>query len=45
MLKSLKKHWNMPVENKAPLLKYTNYHSLTALMDHIYTVTEKHLYR
>ena len=32
-------------ENKAPLLKYTNYHSLTTPMNHIYTVTDRSLYR
>ena len=30
-------------ENKAPLPKYTNYHSLNALVDHIYAVTDKNL--
>ena len=43
--KKLKKQQSGPIENKAPLLKYTNYHSLTALMDRIYVVTEKNLYR
>ena len=28
-----------------PLPKYTNYHSLIALVDHIYAVTNKNLYR
>ena len=43
-VKSLKKHWNKPVENKASLLRYTN-HSLTAPVDHIYAVIDKNLYR
>ena len=34
-----------PVENKDLVLKYTNYHSLTASVDHIYAVTNKNLYR
>ena len=29
LAKSLKKQWNRLAENKVPLLKYTNYHSLT----------------
>ena len=42
--KSQKKQWNGPVENKASLLKYTNYHSLTALVD-FYAVINRSLYR
>ena len=33
------------MENKGPLSKYTNYHSLTAPLDHVYAVTDKNLYR
>ena len=44
-LKSPKKHLNGPVEKKAPFLKYTNYHFLTAPVDHIYAITDKNLYR
>ena len=43
--KSPKKQRNGSIENKAPLPKYTNYHSLTALVDHIYAVTDNNLYR
>ena len=45
LIKSPKKQRNGPAENKAPLLKYTNYHFLTFLVDHIYAVTDKSLYR
>ena len=44
-VKSLKKHRNEAVENKAPLPKYMNYHSLIASVDHIYVVTDNNLYR
>ena len=43
--KSLKKQRSGPVENKGPLPKYTNYHSLNAPLDHIYAVTVRGLYR
>ena len=43
--KTPKKQWNEPVENKVPLPKYTNYHSLAAQVDHIYVVTNKNFYR
>ena len=33
------------MEDKAPLLKYTNYHVVNAPVDHIYVVTDKGLYR
>ena len=39
------KQKNRLVENKGPLLKYTNYHSLTTPLDHIYAVTDQGLYR
>ena len=32
-------------DHKAPLLKYTNYHALNAPQDHIYTMTNKNLFR
>ena len=35
----------MPVENKGPFLKYTNYHSLTTPLDHIYVVADRGLHR
>ena len=35
----------MLVKNKAPLPKYTNYHSLNDPVDHIYAVADKNLYR
>ena len=38
--KSPKKQKNRPVENKGPLPKYTNYHSLTAPLDHIDAMTD-----
>ena len=41
--KSLKKQLNETIENKAPLPKYTDYHSLNTLVDHIYSVTDKNL--
>ena len=43
--KSPKKQKNEPLENKGPLLKYTNYHSLTTPLDYIYAITERNLYR
>ena len=43
--KSPKKQRNRPVENRCPPLKYTNYHSLNAPLDHIYAVTDRGLYR
>ena len=43
--KSPKKLKDMPMENKGPLPRYTNYHSLTAPLDHIYVVTNRSLYR
>ena len=33
------------MENKGPLPKYTNYHALTALLDHVYVLTDRNLYR
>ena len=33
------------MENKGPLPKYTNYHALTALLDHVYAVTNRNLNR
>ena len=39
--KSPKKQRSVPIENKGPSLKYTNYHSLNAPLDHIYAVTEE----
>ena len=44
-VKSPKKQQNGLVENKVPLPKYTNYHSLTAPVDHIYAIIDKSLYR
>ena len=38
--KTSKKQQNRPVENKAPLPKYTNYYSLATLVGHIYAVTD-----
>ena len=32
-------------KTKGPLPKYTNYHSLTALLDYIYEVTDRGLYK
>ena len=43
--KSQKKQRSGPVENRGPPPKYTNYHSLNALLDHIYVMTNKCLYR
>ena len=43
--KSQKKQWNGPTESKEPLLKYTNYHSLNAIIDQIYAVMDKNLFR
>ena len=40
-----KKQKSVLVEKKRPLLKYNNYHSLTALLDHVYAITDKNLYR
>ena len=34
---------NGPLENKGPLPKYTNYHSLTAPLDHVYAIIERNL--
>ena len=42
--KSSKKQRNGPVENRGPPLKYTNYNSLNAPLDHIYAVTDRGLY-
>ena len=42
--KSLKKRRGS-IDNKAPFLKYTNYHSLTTPVDHIYAVTDNSLYK
>ena len=36
---------NRPLESKRPLPKYTNYHPLTALLDHVYDVMDRNLYR
>ena len=33
------------MENRSPPVKYTNYHSLNAPLDHIYAVTDRGLYR
>ena len=33
------------MENKGPLLKYANYHSLTAPLDYVYAVTNRNLNR
>ena len=44
-LKAQRNNENGRVENKVPLLKFTNYHSLTALVDRIYAVTDKNLYK
>ena len=33
------------MENKGPHPKYTNYHSLTAPLDHVYAITNRNLYR
>ena len=41
----MKKQRNILVENKGPLPKYTNYHSPTTPLDHIYAVKEKSLCR
>ena len=43
--KSPKKQRSWLIENKGPPLKYTNYHSLNAPLDHIYAVTDRGLYR
>ena len=43
--KSLKKQKNGPAENKVPLPNYTNYHSLNAPVDHIYTIIGRSLYK
>ena len=43
--RSLKKQKNGPLENKGPLPKYTNYHSLTTPLNHVYAVTDRSLYR
>ena len=43
--KSLKKQKNGPLENKGSLPKYKNYHSLTASLDHVYTIKDRNLYR
>ena len=43
--RSPKKWKNKPVENKGPLLKYTNYHSLMAPLDHIYAIMDRNLYK
>ena len=43
--KSPKKQRSGPVENIGPPLKYTNYYSLNAPLDHIYAVTNRGLYR
>ena len=45
MAKSLKKQRNRLAEKKVSLPKYTNYHAFTALVDHMYTVTDRSLYR
>ena len=39
------KQKNRPLENKGPLPKYSSYHSLTTLLDHVYVVTDINLYR
>ena len=44
-VKSPKKQKSGPVENKDPLPKYINYHSLTAPLDHIYVVINRRLYK
>ena len=43
--RSSKKKKNRPLETKGQLLKYTNYHSLMTLLDHVYAVTDINLYR
>ena len=43
--KSPKKQRSRPVENRCPPLKYTSCHSFNALLDHIYAVTDRGLYR
>ena len=43
--RNLKKQKNRSVENKGPLPKYINYHSLIAPLDHFYAVMDKNLYR
>ena len=43
--RSPKKQKNGLVENKGSLPKYTNSHSLTTPMDHVYAITDKNLYR
>ena len=45
MAKSLKKQRNRLAEKKVSLPKYTNYHAFTALVDHMYAVTDRSLYR
>ena len=40
----MKKQRNGPTEEKAPFLKYTNYHSLTAPVDYIYALTDRSFY-
>ena len=43
--KSSKKQRSRPVENKCPPPRYINYHSLNALLDHIYAAIDRGLYR
>ena len=43
--KSPKKKRNGQAKNKGPFPKYTNYHSLTTPLDHIYAVTYRSLYK
>ena len=43
--RSPKKQKNGPLENKGPLPKYTNYHSLTGPLDHIYAIIDRNLYK
>ena len=45
LAESSKKQRSRLEENRGPPLKYTNYHSLNAPLDHIYTVTDRGLYR
>ena len=36
---------NEIIDHKASLLKYTNYHTLNALQDHIYAVSDKNMFK
>ena len=41
----MKKQKSGPIKNKGSLPKYTNYHFLTAPLDHIYMVMDRGQYR